>query len=251
MNTTVYWIRHKNHTNIEVEGYVGVTINIEERWAKHARCKTSTNTHLSRAISKYGDDIVFEEFYNAFDVKEALRLEASLRPRCRIGWNCAAGGGMPPDIRNYPEAIKKISKSIKKLGVSPYCENTHCDGAIKKSGMTRSKLMYKWFHNPVTLEYGQFRTDIDAAPNGWKRGRKSKIIRENKIRGIDYQCNVKTWKLYINDNMVFEGVNLKDYLVKAGYGTLYANLTAAAKMNKKYISVKYGVEFYVTKTADK
>ena len=52
MSVSVYWIHHKDHTDMFSQGYVGVSKNIEARWFRHSRY--SDNQHLKSAIKKYG-----------------------------------------------------------------------------------------------------------------------------------------------------------------------------------------------------
>lgn len=185
----VYWIKRKSHTNILNEGYVGITNDVSRRLPEHKR---STNPHLERALNKY-DDIEIITVYEFDTLEEALTKEYELRPDEKIGWNLARGGGMPPQIKYYPEVHKKISNTIKKMGVIPYCEKTHSPEAIAKSKATKKKNKGHWFHNPETLEYKFIRTALEDVPEGWVSGRVPTPVAKPKVRGIDYQCNAGKW----------------------------------------------------------
>jgi predicted GIY-YIG superfamily endonuclease len=203
----VYWIRHKNHTDIMTEGYVGISNNFENRLKFHK--EKNKNKKLRNAMTKYGNDIVTDIVYEFHDKEEALRKEYELRPSEFIGWNLAPGGGMPPSINDYPDAIEKIRQSIKDLNMTPYCEETHSKESKGKRKKTIDKKCYRWYHNPETLEYKLIATSEDQIPEGWQPGRKPKVKQKKRIRGIDYECNSKTWEITDPDGNKYIVTNLK------------------------------------------
>lgn len=91
---TVYWIRHKDHTDIFSEGYIGVSKNVEKRWNDHFN--SPKNKHLKNAISKYGLDVLVKTIVIVGEEKYCYDLESKLRPNKKIGWNIAEGGKKPP-----------------------------------------------------------------------------------------------------------------------------------------------------------
>lgn len=94
MRHCVYWVRHKDHTDICSQGYVGVSNNSRRRFKEYR--KFLGNTHLNNAIKKYGiDNILMSELLVA-DNGYCLQMERALRPSDGIGWNLTAGGGYPP-----------------------------------------------------------------------------------------------------------------------------------------------------------
>jgi dissimilatory sulfite reductase (desulfoviridin) alpha/beta subunit len=95
MNTSVYWIRHKDHTDMFSQGYIGVSKNVKIRWAEHFR---STNQHLQNAIEKYGWDNLVKEIILIADEKYCYEIELKLRNAEKIGWNLCVGGGKPPSM---------------------------------------------------------------------------------------------------------------------------------------------------------
>ena len=125
--TSVYWIRHADHTDITSQGYIGVSNNANKRFLDHKRSKQ--NPHLAYAIKKYGwDNLLKSEIL--FSTQEyCLDIERKLRPTNSIGWNIVMGGGLPPNakgkkfIRTAPawnkgqkystETRKKISSAVK------------------------------------------------------------------------------------------------------------------------------------------
>lgn len=97
MKHYIYHICRKSDTNQFKMGYIGITSNIQQRWKSHRTGKT--NPHLKNALLKY-DDV---EFYiiSTGSKEEMLRMERWLRPTPGLGWNCAEGGGLPPNLANH------------------------------------------------------------------------------------------------------------------------------------------------------
>lgn len=205
----VYWIHKKEHTDILTEGYVGVTCDIDTRLEFHT--KRNKNHKLRNAINKYKNEIAVDIVYEFQTEKEALEKEIELRPNPFIGWNLAEGGGKPPSIKDYPEAIEKIRQSVKKLNMTPYCEKTHSKETLEKAKKTRKECGYKWYHNPETLEYKMIATNKEDIPFGWAEGRKPKHIYEKKTRNVDYFCNAKTWNIVDPNGNEYTVKNLKPW----------------------------------------
>jgi len=115
-NTQVYWIHLKSHTDILSEGYVGVSNNSKLRLWDHnndAKKSKHVNPHLSRALTKYKDEIV-QTIIFVGDEDICFQLEEELRPEKNIAWNINKGGFCPPSRKGIPlteEHKKSISKS--------------------------------------------------------------------------------------------------------------------------------------------
>lgn len=109
---SVYWLSAPHHTDYNVEGYIGISKNVEHRWKCHSK---NTNTHLTRAIKKYGwDSINKKVLVSGLDEEAALLVEEMLRPSNQIGWNIAIGGGSLVGIQvpSTPEQKEKIRAAI-------------------------------------------------------------------------------------------------------------------------------------------
>lgn len=91
---SVYWIAHKDHTDIFSQGYVGVSNNPEKRWNGHRL--SPQKGYFANAINKYGWDSLVKKVVLIGDEKYCLEIEQKLRPAEQIGWNIVAGGGKPP-----------------------------------------------------------------------------------------------------------------------------------------------------------
>lgn len=136
MSFVVYWIREKSHTDLMTQGYIGVSGNVEQRFAAHRNMENGTNAHLRHAIQKHGWDNMVKSVLLMADKDYCLDIERQLRPSDKIGWNLTVGGGYPP-VTSGPqpqrrgraswnagktgiysdEALEKMRQ--KKLGVSP------------------------------------------------------------------------------------------------------------------------------------
>lgn len=210
----VYWIHKKEQTNILAEGYVGITTDLDTRINFHK--KRNKNFKLRNAINKYKDEIIVDVVYEFQTEEEALQKEIELRPKPFIGWNLAEGGGKPPSIKNYPDAIEKIRQSVKKLNMKPYCEKTHSKETLEKSSKTKKECGYKWYHDPITLEYKMIASNKEIVPSGWIDGRKPKHTIEKKTRNVDYFCNAKTWNVIDPNGNAHDVKNLKSWCNEQG-----------------------------------
>ena len=90
----LYWIHHKDHTDIFTQGYVGITCRLRERLYRHK--KFTQNAHLKNAINQYGWDNLIKEIVLVADESYCLMIETQLRALKNIGWNIIEGGGKPP-----------------------------------------------------------------------------------------------------------------------------------------------------------
>ena len=91
---SVYWIRHKDHTDMFSQGYIGVSKNLKVRFSQHSR--RNENIVLKRAIDKHGWDNLIKGVVLVSKSDYCLDIESKLRPVNNIGWNIAKGGGLPP-----------------------------------------------------------------------------------------------------------------------------------------------------------
>jgi predicted GIY-YIG superfamily endonuclease len=126
----VYWIHHKDHTDMFSQGYVGVTNNVKRRWFRHSRY--SENQHLKNAIRKYGWDNLIKEVIIVANKSYCYAMETKLRPEDQIGWNISAGGSQPPVAK--PRGENYVSPLKGKTRPTPWMTGR------KKSAETRRKL---------------------------------------------------------------------------------------------------------------
>lgn len=140
--SSVYWIRHQDHTDIFSQGYVGVSNNIANRFEEHRN--RPSNAHLKHAIEKYSWDKLIKEIVVIAEDSYCYEIEAKLRNAEKIGWNLTFGGGKPPVAKKgrskgrLPwnkgkkaslEARLKMSESAKKRMENPE-ERKHISQAL-------------------------------------------------------------------------------------------------------------------------
>ena len=139
-NTTVYWIRHKDHKNIFSEGYIGVSINTKKRWNSHS--KYSENQHLNNAIKLYGWDNLIKEILIISNKEYCYKLESRLRPFKQIGWNIAEGGKHPPITQSRgPEYISPLKGKPRK---TPWLIGRKFSEVERKKISERQKVKVKY-----------------------------------------------------------------------------------------------------------
>ena len=121
---SIYWIHLPGHTNINLEGYVGVSKNAIKRLIRHLTDVVNedhVNPHLVNAIKKYTWGNLIKDIIVCGEETFCYELEASLRPTKNIGWNVAPGGnrgpGRPKGFKSSPQSIAKGNKTkLEKYG---------------------------------------------------------------------------------------------------------------------------------------
>ena len=174
---SVYWIRKPEHTNIMVDGYVGITARFQRRMWEHEKLKG--NRHIKFAIAKYGWDNLIKTQLVIADEKYCLELEKKLRPEIDIGWNCTFGGGKPPS--GFGRSFKKNQPSWNK--------GLKLSNSIKKKV---SQSVKKLWEDPVYREHmskvhkGQIcpMKDKKHKPESIEKMRKTKLGKPSKKKGI-------------------------------------------------------------------
>ena len=106
MSFCVYWIREQSHTDLMIQGYIGVSGNVEQRFASHKGMWSGTNNYLRNAIKKHGWDNLVKSVLLIAEKDYCLDIERKLRPADKIGWNLTVGGGYPPVLRGERPALK-------------------------------------------------------------------------------------------------------------------------------------------------
>jgi len=100
MSAQVYWIRAEHHSDMTLDGYIGVSKNAQKCWLyghnwAHRKGRHD-NQRLANAITKYGWDNLIKTVLVVADEQYCYDLERKLRPTEKVGWNLVMGGGKPP-----------------------------------------------------------------------------------------------------------------------------------------------------------
>lgn len=179
----VYWIRNENHTNISLEGYVGVTSNLPRRLREHKRNKDNYN------VKKNLNQGAIIEIIASGTKEECYQLEQELRPEPYIGWNIIMGGLISNGFkgRTHSEETKQTLRKLykgKKRG--PLSEETKLKIKAKRGG--------KASHSKLTKEQVDEIKKLLSSSN--QRGFISKLARQyNVVRNTIRQIALgNTWK---------------------------------------------------------
>lgn len=97
----IYWIHSDQETDIETQGYVGITKNLTRRLKEHRRKHNFLDNRIVD-VFLYGDKLYCKQ------------IEKSLRPKRNIGLNIAEGGGLPPNVKG----IKRSDETKAKIKAS-------------------------------------------------------------------------------------------------------------------------------------
>lgn len=111
----VYWI-HLPNVGIEKNGYVGISTNVKQRWAKH-KSLVSGSHRLKNAIQKYGTALVWEVIFEGSE-EDCIALEEIYRPMPDTGWNIRSGG-------NYYKLSEETKEKVRAANIGKvYSEAT-------------------------------------------------------------------------------------------------------------------------------
>jgi hypothetical protein len=145
-NYCVYWIHTSNHSDRLTQGYIGITLNFNERMKSHKKNKKKTK--LTDAIKSYGWDCLHREIlFSGLSLQKALDIEEIYRIMPDIGWNIQKGGELGVDKSWYsiPENKDKhsLNTSINtKLGIAT-SDNTEKRSNRAKLSRVANRESYK------------------------------------------------------------------------------------------------------------
>jgi hypothetical protein len=139
---TIYWIHLATHTDIESEGFIGVSTNYLKRYKVHRNASiknTHTNQQLATAFNTHTDIVV--DVFMMGTKSFCHQIEAKLRPTPNIGWNVAPGGKVGPGWAKGKNIVGG-RRSIAHQPNRPFCKL--CKSALAKAnGVTKNKFK-KW-----------------------------------------------------------------------------------------------------------
>jgi hypothetical protein len=97
-HTYVYWLHLPEHSDMRIQGYIGVSNNPKQRlWEhfNHVKTNKHCNPYLSQVIKKYFDQLIQTIIFEG-EKDICYAHEQELRPTKNIGWNLNKGGDRPP-----------------------------------------------------------------------------------------------------------------------------------------------------------
>lgn len=101
----IYWIHNKEEIDINTQGYIGITNNLQRRLIEHKRHKNAILIGRNVDIFLQGE----KEY--------CKQIEKQLRPKKNIGLNIMSGGGMPPDVTGIKRSdATKLLMSLNNVG---------------------------------------------------------------------------------------------------------------------------------------
>lgn len=107
----LYHLCREAHVGDFTKGYIGISKDTTTRWERH-KGGYSGSKIVNNAYKKHND--IVETIILTSSVEACKYMEFMLRPEPRMGWNIAAGGGLPPNL-----AGKVMSEEQKsKIGIS-------------------------------------------------------------------------------------------------------------------------------------
>jgi hypothetical protein len=138
---TVYWIHLATHTDIESEGFVGVSTNYLKRFQTHRNASiknTHTNQQLATAFNTHSDIVV--DVFMMGTKSFCYQIEATLRPRPNIGWNLAPGRII--GLSWASNTTRGGRRSIAHQPNRPFCKQ--CKSALAKANGITKNGFKKW-----------------------------------------------------------------------------------------------------------
>lgn len=104
----LYWIKHKNDTDIYSQGYVGVTSrSVTDRLSSHIKSSKKHNLALHSLLESGEYDVIT---ICECTIEYAGYMENKLRPREFVGLNRAIGGNV---VKMTEEGKRKVSDALK------------------------------------------------------------------------------------------------------------------------------------------
>ena len=174
----LYWIRLESHSDIAVDGYVGVTFNFDQRMNEHLKFTSKLDSHFGNAISKYGWDNMIKEVIFEGSSEDCYAKEKELRPKFQIGWNEAIGGlGGDRSVFIDYKRRKNQGWTYERNGEkNPFYGKEHSHESIKKMSKSKCK-------NIITTPDGIFYGFREVA----------RFYKINKITAQKWASKKKDW----------------------------------------------------------
>lgn len=138
---TIYWIHLTSHTDIETQGFIGVSTNYLKRFRVHRNesiKNTHTNQKLATAFTTHSDIVV--DVFMMGTKSFCHQIESQLRPIPNIGWNIAPGGQTGPNWAKSSNTGGR--RAITGQPNRPFCKQ--CKSALAKANGVSKHGFKKW-----------------------------------------------------------------------------------------------------------
>jgi len=106
----VYWIHNDKETDINTEGYVGVSGNFSKRLAAHK--SGYGNKFVKNNLISNSNSTIIEIIFEG-EEQACYDIEFKLRSNTNIGWNISEGGSKPPSPKGNKQRALKASSKLK------------------------------------------------------------------------------------------------------------------------------------------
>lgn len=205
-NHTLYWYHLETYSNPYIEGYIGVTNDMDRRHLEHMRNSNGLVNHFYNAIKYHGkENIRLTILYTNINEQEAYDLEFIYRPESNIGWNFAVGGkdtlAVLPTTEvtlfhlSNPEKdyyFKSITQASKELGLT---HERISQALIRKSniyGLDGWSVIHENTDKSTILTIGEARSKKLKGkkknhPNNWKGSTHRWSEEERKRIGLQHK----------------------------------------------------------------
>lgn len=212
----IYWIHLRENENYLTDGYIGITEReLNDRMEEHRVIEHSSDI-FQDMIDYHGWDNLIKEVIYVNDICECRSFEYYLRPKTNIGWNTAAGGGMPPSRKGKSHTIEsKTNMSLCRKG-KKFTDTVKLNMSISRknnplSNESRNKLSNLFKGVERTIET---KNKISASKKGKKASIETKTLM-SKSR-IMYPKNYYLEIPFIKSNIeISKNYNLSNGTIKS------------------------------------
>lgn len=198
MMAVLYWIRLKEHYNINSQGYVGVSNDFSKRIRQHKNLKKISNK-LQEIYQEHSWENLVKSIIFEGTKEECLKAEMELRPSPNVGWNVSIGGTEGPSKfgQDNPSSRKEV---ILKRALNEKGKLNHKQNTPRGESHPRVLNPEKWSHTTGKNSWASKNPDLlkrgDDHPRRKNPEKWAGAIGENHPRVL----NPEKWANAVGDN---------------------------------------------------